>query len=47
MNNKLFEENQEKIKELFVKIANKDSLVPIATFQILCRNLNLLPVINI
>ena len=47
MNGKLFEENQSRLKALFLKIANKDSLMPISSFQIFCTNLSIVPVILI
>ena len=47
MNAKLFEENQAKFKAIFLKIANKDSLMPLASFQVFCKNLDIIPVIFI
>ncbi|OMJ91170.1 hypothetical protein SteCoe_6338 [Stentor coeruleus] len=43
MNNRLFEENQSKFKTIFSKIANKDGTLPLANFQLFCKNINILP----
>lgn len=44
MNNRLFEENQSKLKAIFLKIANKEGMLPLANFQLFLKNINVLPV---